>query len=72
MLEFLGRNIAEQPVLILAIARRPTRGPSPLASLSQLARFTEVPLGELAGGAAEQLVGLRLRQHYGAGSAAAP
>ena len=72
LLEFLGRNIAEQPVLILAIARPPARGPSPLASLSQLARFTEVPLGELAGGAAERLVGLRLRQHYGAGSAAAP
>jgi class 3 adenylate cyclase/tetratricopeptide (TPR) repeat protein len=72
LLEFLGKNIAGQPVLILVIARRPAGGPSPLASLSELPRFTDFPLGELAGADAERLVGLRLRQHYGAASLAAP
>ena len=72
LLEFLGQHIADQPVLILAIARPPAGDSSPLASLSQLGRFTELRLGELAGVDAELLVGLRLRQRYGADTVAAP
>jgi class 3 adenylate cyclase/predicted ATPase len=66
LLEFLGQHIAEQPVLILVIARPPAGDSSPLATLSQVPRFTELRLGELAGADAERLVGLRLRQRYGA------
>jgi class 3 adenylate cyclase/predicted ATPase len=72
LLEFLGRHIADQPVLILVIARPPAEDSSPLASLSQLARFTELRLGELAGVDAELLVGLRLGQRYGADTVPAP
>ena len=38
LLEFLGRNVADQPVLILVIARRTGGDPSPLSSLSRLPR----------------------------------
>ena len=72
LLEFLGQHVADQPVLILVIARRPVGDRSPLSSLAQLPRFAEVPLGELAGTDAERLVGLRLRQRYGADTVAAP
>jgi predicted ATPase/class 3 adenylate cyclase len=72
LLEFLGRHVADQPVLILAIARRTVGDPSPLASLSQLPHFTEIRLGELADADAERLVGLRLRERYGADTVAAP
>jgi class 3 adenylate cyclase/predicted ATPase len=72
LLEFLGQHIADQPVLILVIARPPAGDSPPLASLSQLTRFTELRLGELAGVDAERLVALRLRQRYGADTVAAP
>jgi class 3 adenylate cyclase/tetratricopeptide (TPR) repeat protein len=72
LLEFLGQHVADQPVLILVIARPPAGDSSPLTTLSQLPRFTELRLGELAGADAEQLVGLRLRQRYGAGTVPAP
>jgi predicted ATPase/class 3 adenylate cyclase len=71
LLEFLGQHIADQPVLILAVARPPAGKPSPLASLDQLTRCTEIRLAELASWDAEKLVGLRLRQRYGAGTVAA-
>jgi predicted ATPase/class 3 adenylate cyclase len=72
LLEFLGQTVADQRVLILVIARRTVGDVSPLASLSQLPQVTEVQLSELASGDAERLVGLRLRQRYGADTAAAP
>jgi class 3 adenylate cyclase/tetratricopeptide (TPR) repeat protein len=72
LLEFLGQHVADQPVLVLVIARRTVGDPSPLASLSQLPRLTELRLDELGGADAERLVGLRLRQRYGAGIAPAP
>jgi class 3 adenylate cyclase/predicted ATPase len=72
LLEFLGQHVADQPLLILVLARRTVGDPSPLASLSQLPQFIEVRLGELPSGDAERLVGLRLRQRYGAGTVAAP
>jgi len=72
LLEFLARHVADQPILILVIARRTVGGSSPLASLSQLPHFSELRLAELASADAERLVGLRLRQRYGAGTVVAP
>ncbi|HZD01961.1 MAG TPA: AAA family ATPase, partial [Actinomycetes bacterium] len=72
LLEFLGRNVADQRVLILVLGRPAAGDPSPLASLSRLPHCTEVRLGELAGADAARLVGLRLRQRYGADTVAAP
>ncbi len=66
LLEFLARNVADQPILILVIARRTVGDPSPLASLSQHPHFSELRLAELGSADAERLVGLRLRQRYGA------
>jgi predicted ATPase/class 3 adenylate cyclase len=71
LLEFLGRNIADQPTLILVIARQTVGDPWPLASLSQLPHFTELQLAELTSVDAERLVGSRLRQRYGADTVAA-
>ena len=71
LLEFLARHVADQPVLILAIARRTVGDPSPLASLSQLPHFTEIGLAELGSADAERLVGLRVRERYGADTVAA-
>ncbi|HEY6710522.1 MAG TPA: tetratricopeptide repeat protein [Actinomycetota bacterium] len=68
LLEFLGEHIAEQPVLVLVIARPPAGAPSPLASMAELPWSTEIRLAELGGREAERLVGLRLRQRYGAGT----
>ena len=72
LLEFLGQHIADQPVLMLVIARPPAGKASPLAALSQLTHVTELRLGELNGVDAERLVDLRLRQRYGADIVAAP
>jgi predicted ATPase len=72
LLEFLGQHVADQPVLLLVIARRTAGDPSPLAALAQLPRLTELRLGELGGADAERLVGLRLRQRYGPDTIAAP
>lgn len=72
LLEFLARNVADQPILILVIARRTVGGSSPLASLSQLPHFSELRLAELASADAERLVGLRLRQRFGADTVVAP
>jgi predicted ATPase len=72
LLEFLGRNVANQPILILVIARRTVGDASLLASLSRLPQFTELRLAELASVDAERLVGFRIRQRYGADTVAAP
>ncbi|HYY78267.1 MAG TPA: tetratricopeptide repeat protein, partial [Actinomycetes bacterium] len=72
LLEFLAHHLADQPVLLLVVARGTTAGPSPLAPLSELPHGTEVRLAELAEADAQRLVELRLRQRYGADAAVAP
>jgi class 3 adenylate cyclase/tetratricopeptide (TPR) repeat protein len=62
LLEFLARNLSDQPVLLLVTARG-TAASSPLALLPW---FTEIGLDELATADAEQLVEQRLRHRYGA------
>jgi predicted ATPase/class 3 adenylate cyclase len=71
LLEFLARNLADQPVLLVVTARG-TVASSPLAPLSQLPWCTELGLGELATAHAEQLVEQRLRHRYGAEAVIAP
>ena len=73
LLEFLAPHVADQPVLILVTARgrRPTRRRCRRCP-GRPCRLTDLRLGELAGTDAERLVGLRLRQRYGADSVAAP
>jgi class 3 adenylate cyclase/tetratricopeptide (TPR) repeat protein len=68
LLEFLARNIAEHPVLIVVITRTGA-APSPLATL---AHCTELRLSELAAADALELVGQRLRQRYGTDTRLAP
>jgi class 3 adenylate cyclase/tetratricopeptide (TPR) repeat protein len=69
LLDFLARNISDRPVLALVIARGAVADAPILASLSQLANFTELRLAELRSADAELLVGLRLRERYGADAA---
>jgi class 3 adenylate cyclase/tetratricopeptide (TPR) repeat protein len=70
LLEFLARNIADQPVLIVATARATTL--SPLGPMPQLAHFAEIRLAELAAEDAERLVAQRLRRRYGRDTTIAP
>jgi class 3 adenylate cyclase/tetratricopeptide (TPR) repeat protein len=72
LLEFLAGNLADQPVLLLVVARGTAAEPSPLAPLSELPHGTEVRLAELAEADAQRLVELRLRRHYGADATVAP
>jgi class 3 adenylate cyclase/tetratricopeptide (TPR) repeat protein len=64
LLEFLARSISDQPILILVIARGTVADAPMLASLSQLADFSELRLAELGSADAELLVDLRLRERY--------
>jgi class 3 adenylate cyclase/tetratricopeptide (TPR) repeat protein len=72
LLEFLGRNVVDQPVLMVVTARRTAADAPVLAPLLPLAHVTEERLTELARGDAERLVGLRLRQRYGTDAIIAP
>jgi predicted ATPase/class 3 adenylate cyclase len=71
LLEFLARNLADHPVLLVVTARG-TVASSPLAPLSQLPWCTELGLGELATAHAEQIVEQRLRHRYGAEAVLGP
>lgn len=72
LLDFLGRNVADLPVLVLVTARRTAADPPVLTPYPPLAHVTEERLTELARADAERLVDLRLRQRYGAGATIAP
>ena len=66
LLEFLARSVGDRPVLIVAISRETVVASPTLASLAQLAHFTEVRLEELGSTDAELLVRLRLQERYAA------
>jgi class 3 adenylate cyclase/tetratricopeptide (TPR) repeat protein len=72
LLEFLARNVADLPVLVVAAARSSARDPSRLAALTRLPHFTELVVAELPAHDAERLVGRQLRRRYGPGAALAP
>ncbi|MGR6964340.1 tetratricopeptide repeat protein [Geodermatophilus sp. URMC 61] len=72
LLEFLGRNVADLPVLVLVTARRTATDPPVMTPILPLAHVTEERLTELAPADAERLVGLRLHQRYGADATIAP
>jgi class 3 adenylate cyclase/tetratricopeptide (TPR) repeat protein len=65
LLEFLARNAADLPVLMMAAARGEVEGTGPLAQLSSLGHCTELRLRDLPAVAAEALAAERLRASYG-------
>jgi len=65
LLELLARNVADLPVLVLAVARVTASDPSPLARLARLPHLTELRLAELPAADAERLVGRQLQRRYG-------
>jgi class 3 adenylate cyclase/predicted ATPase len=67
VLEFLARNAADLPVLIVVAARREDADPVPVAQLAGLAHRTELHLRDLPATAAEALAAKRLRATYGEG-----
>ena len=68
LLEFLARNVADLPVLVVAVARATASGPSPLARLARLPHFTNLRVAELPATDAERLVGRQLHRRYGPGA----
>jgi predicted ATPase/class 3 adenylate cyclase len=67
LLEFLARNTADLPVLMIVAARREDAGLVPVAQLADLAHCTELHLRDLPAAAAEALASERLRASYGGG-----
>jgi len=72
LLEFLARNVADLPVLVVAVARATASGPSPLARLARLPHFTNLRVAELPATDAERLVGRQLHRRYGPRAVLAP
>jgi class 3 adenylate cyclase/tetratricopeptide (TPR) repeat protein len=72
LLEFLARNAADLPVLMIVAARREAAGPVPVAQLAGLAHQTELTLRDLPAAAAEALAAERLRASYGEGVESSP
>jgi class 3 adenylate cyclase/tetratricopeptide (TPR) repeat protein len=70
LLEFLGRNLADLPLLLLVIARPPDRDGGPLDWAARLAWFEELRLDELDETEAAELTRRKLRQIWGAGASA--
>jgi tetratricopeptide (TPR) repeat protein len=64
LLEFLARNIADRPVLMLVTARGSVADTPTATSLSRLAHSSELHLADLRRSEAELLVDLHVRKRY--------
>jgi predicted ATPase len=60
LLEFVGRNLAELPILLIALYRPPEQAHGPLDWAARFGHFTEIRLTELEPAQAEQLMRLKL------------
>jgi len=72
LLELLARNVADQPVLVVVVARAGASDPVPLERFARLPHFTELRVAELQAREAERLVARQLRRRYGRGAVVAP
>lgn len=64
LLEFIGRNLTDLPVFLLAIYRPPDRRQSPLRWARRLPHFSQIPLTEFSSAEAEQLIRLKVEQLF--------
>jgi class 3 adenylate cyclase/predicted ATPase len=65
LLEFIGRNVADLPVLLLVLYRPPEGEGGPLQWAAGAGHFGEIRLAELESSQAEQLTRLKLKQLWG-------
>ncbi len=72
LVEFIGRNIHDLPVMFVLLYRPPGQDAHPLQNLKPFAPVDEIHLTEFAPEEAHQLIDLKLRQLFGAGSPAPP
>ncbi len=72
LLEVIGRAIANLPVLIVMAYRLPEAQRLQAPRVSRLPHFTEIQLTDFTPQEAEQLIGLKLRQFFGAQAAISP
>jgi tetratricopeptide (TPR) repeat protein len=66
LLEFIGRNLADLPILLIALYRPSEQAPGPLDWAVRFGHFTEIRLTELEPAQAEQLMRLKLARLTGA------
>ena len=68
LLEFLARNAADLPLLLVVASRREAAAPAPVAQLASFAHATELRLHDLPVTETEALAAERLRDRYGEGA----
>lgn len=72
LLEFIGRNVADLPVLVVLLYRPPTPDHDPLAQVVQFSHFHALPLAEFTHDEARQLIALKLAQLFESEDVVAP
>lgn len=65
LLDFIGRNIADLPILIVLVYRPPQDHRDPTGQVANLPHFSEIHLRELPKAEAEQLVSQKLSSLFG-------
>jgi class 3 adenylate cyclase/tetratricopeptide (TPR) repeat protein len=65
LLEYLARNLASLPVLLVALYRPLETERGQTLHITKLPHFTEIALGDLTAAEAEQLIALKLAQRFG-------
>ncbi len=66
LLEFIGRNVADLPVMLVLLYRPPVPDHNPIAQIAQFSHFHELALAEFTQDEARQLIELKLAQLFGA------
>ena len=72
LVEFIGRNIHDLPVMLVLLYRPAAQGAHPLQNLKPFAPVEEIHLSEFAPEEAHQLIELKLRQLFGDDSPVPP
>ncbi|MCB0210777.1 MAG: tetratricopeptide repeat protein [Anaerolineae bacterium] len=64
LFEFIGRNISDLPLIIIAVCRPPDRRHDPLRWAKRLSHFSQIALGELTFAEAQHLIRLKIEQRF--------
>ncbi len=70
--EYIGRNLARLPVMMIVLYRPPEQGREPELNLVPLRHFTELALNDFTDEEAAELIRLKFAQRYGIHDAAPP
>jgi class 3 adenylate cyclase/tetratricopeptide (TPR) repeat protein len=72
LLEFIGRNVSDLPIMLVLLYRPPDEEHNPVAALARFSYFHEIRLGEFSTEEAHRLIELKLAQLFGTDRAAPP